>query len=314
VQRDLPLDTRDDSPSLGFCVIARWVVIVLFWTVPLVSHAACSLKPYDAGFPFSDAALEARDAFFASLCDESFAELVVDPDPRLKERFRSPSHDGPLENPEYPAKARRWNLKGKTVVAYVIETDGSVEHVIVIQSSGYQLLDDAAVDSQRRTHFYTPGALDGIPVRVLATRELLFVEPGHAVRVSATLTDGFITTVGAHLIDLCNRADFDTLYDELDEQGQRDTSRLDLKRQFRLYNGLYGLITAARFEGVLRETTSGGFKVYELAYALDLERPGAENVLLTVTVAEHPFGPTVRSFRIDRRMTIRRRRPASATR
>jgi TonB family protein len=313
VQRDLPLDTRDDSRSLWFCVIARLVIIVLFWTVPLVSHAACSLKPNDVGFPFSDAALEARDAFFASLCDESFAELVVDPDPRLKERFRPASHDGPLENPGYPAKARQWNLKGKTVVAYVIETDGSVEHVIVIQSSGYQLLDDTAVDSQRRAHFYSPGALDGIPVRVLATRELLFAEPGHTVRVSATLTDGFIATVGAHLIDLCNRADFDTLYDELDEQGQRDTSRIDLKRQLRLYNGLYGLITAARFEGVLREATAAGSKIYELAYALDLERPGAENVLLTVTVAEHPIVPRVRSFRIDRRITIRRRRPASAT-
>jgi TonB family protein len=314
VQRDLPLETRDASRSLGLSVTARWVIVALFCAVPVAGRAACSLKPYDIGFPFSEAALKARDAFYASLCDESFAELVLDPDPRLKERFRSASHDGPLENPEYPAKARRWNLKGKTVVAYVIETDGSVEHVIVIQSSGYQLLDDAAVDSQRRAHFYTPGALDGIPVRVVATRELLFVEPGHAVRVSATLTDGFIATVGAHLIDLCNRADFDTLYDELDEPGQRDTSRKDLKQQLRLYNGLYGLITTTRFEGVLRETTVDGSKVYELAYALDLERPGAENVLLTVTVAEHPFGPRMRSFRIDRRMTIRRRRPASATR
>jgi hypothetical protein len=197
------------SPLLGLCVIARWVIIVLFWAAPLVGHAACSLKPYDIGFPFSDAALEARDAFFASLCDESFAELVVDPDPRLKERFRSPSLDGPLENPGYPTKARRLNLRGPTVVAYVIETDGSVDHVIVIQSSGYRVLDDA--------------------------------------------------------------------------------------------------------EGVLRETTAGGSKVHELAYALDLDRPGAENVLLAVAVAEHPEGPRVRSFRIDRGMTFRRRRPAGAT-
>jgi TonB family protein len=271
------------------------------------------LKPYDTGFPFSDAALEARDAFLASLCDESFAELVVEPDPRLKERFRSPSHDGPWENPEYPTKARRWNLRGPTVVAYVIETDGSVDHVIVIQSSGYRVLDDAAVDTQRRAHFSTPGALDGLPVRVLATRRLLFVEPGHAVRVPAALTDGFIATLGAHLIDLCNRGDFDTLYDELDESGQRGTSRMDLKKQLRLYNGLYGLITAARYEGVLRETTAGGSKGYELAYALDLDRPGAENVLLAVAVTVHPEGTRVRSFRIDRGMTFRRRRPDGAT-
>ena len=313
MQRDLPLNTRDASRSPGFWVSTRWVVVVFFWGVPLVGHAACSLKPYDTGFPFSDAALEARDAFYASLCDESFAELVVDPDPRLKERFRPPSHDGPLETPEYPAKARRWNLKGKTVVAYVIETDGSVDHVIVIQSSGYRLLDDAAVDTQRRVHFHTPGAVDGIPVRVLVAREFLFVVPGQAIRVSAGLTDGFIATLGSHLIDLCNRADFDALYDELDEPGQRGTSRMDLKQQLRLYNGLYGLIVAARFEGILRETTADGIKVYELAYALDLDRPGAENVLLAVAVAENGPGMRVRGFSIDRRMTILRRRHASET-
>lgn len=298
------MDTRDASRWLEVGVTARAVIIVIFWAVPLVGHAACSLKPYDIGFPFPDAALEARDAFYASLCDESFTELVMDSDPRLKGRFRSAAHDGPLENPVYPAEARQWNLKGKTVVAYVIETDGSVDHIIVIQSSGYRVLDDAAVDSQRRAHFYTPGALDGIPVRVLATRELLFVESGHAVRVSAALTDAFIATLGAHLIDLCNRDDYDALYDEFDEQGQRGTSRMDLKKQLRLYNGLYGLITAARFEGVLRETTAGGSRVYELAYALDLDRPGAENVLLVVTVAEE-HGLRVRRLSIDRRITIR---------
>jgi hypothetical protein len=100
VQRDLPLDTRDASRSLGFCAFARWVIIFLFWAIPLAGHAACSLKPYDIGFPFSDAALEARDAFFASLCDESFAELVVDPDPRL--RYQRAIHSiSPLSDTSY---------------------------------------------------------------------------------------------------------------------------------------------------------------------------------------------------------------------
>jgi TonB family protein len=295
----------------AFHVTVRWAIVLLLSAVTFVGHAACTLKPYDVGFPFSDAALEARDAFFASLCDESFAELVVDPDPRLKERFRSPSHDGPLENPEYPATARRWNLGGTTVVAYVVEADGSVDHVIVIQSSGYRMLDDAAVDTQRRVHFYAPGALDGIPVRVLSTRKLSFKVPGPRVHLSAAFTDDFIAKLGAHMIDLFNRGDADSLFDEFDESGQRSTSYMDLKQQLRLYGGLYGLIAAARFEGVLRDTTEAGIKLHELAYALDLDRPGAENVLLAVTVAEHPEGPRVRSFRIDRRMTIRRRRPAS---
>jgi TonB family protein len=309
----LPLDIRDASRSLGFRVTDRWVIIALFWAVPLVGHAACSLKPYDIGFPFSDAALGARDAFFASLCDESFAELVVDPDPRLKERFRSPSHDGPLEDPEYPANARRWNLGGTAIVAYVVETDGSVDHVIVIQSSGYRMLDDAALDTQRRIHFYAPGALDGIPVRVLRTRQFAFKKPGPRVQLSAAFTDDFIARLGVHLIDLCNRGDADSLFDELDEAGKRRTPPMDIKQQLRLYNGLYGLIAASRFEGVLRDTTEAGIKLHEFAYALDLDRRGAENVLLAVTVAEHPEGPRLRSFRIDRGMTFLRRRPASAT-
>jgi TonB family protein len=311
VQRDLPLDIRDASRSLGFRATAGWVVIGLSWAVPLVGHAACSLKPYDIGFPFSDAALGARDVFFASLCDESFAELVVDPDPRLKERFRSPSHDGPLENPEYPALARRWNLGGSVIVAYVIETDGSVDHVIVIQSSGYRVLDDAAIDTQRRIHFYAPGALDGIPVRVLRARQFAFKKPGPRVQLSAAFTDDFIAKIGVHLIDLCNRGDADGLFDELDEAGKRRTPRADIEKQLRVYNGLYGLIAASRFEGVLRDTTEAGTKLHEFAYALDLDRSGAENILLSVTVAEHPEGPRLRSFRIDRGMTFRRHRPAS---
>jgi TonB family protein len=274
--------------------------------VPCVGHAACSLKPYDSGISLSRTVLDARDAFFASLCDESFAELVVYSDPRLKERFRPPSHERPFEQLAYPAEARRLGLEGKTVIAYVIETDGSVEHAIVIQSSGHRALDEAAVASDRRLRYDAPGTLDGIPVRVLATHELPFKLKGEGVRLSTAFTDDFIVGLGIHVIDLCNRGDFDALYDDLDEAGKRRTPRMDVKQQLRVYNGLYGQIATARYEGLLRETTEEGIKLYELAYALDLERPGAENVLLAVTVAQHGDGLQITSFWIDRRMTIRR--------
>jgi hypothetical protein len=57
-----------------------------------------------------------------------------------------------------------------------------------------------------------------------------------------------------HLIDLCNRGDAASLFDELDEAGKRRTPRMDIKQQLRLYNGLHGLIAASRYEGVLRDT------------------------------------------------------------
>lgn len=283
--------------------------MLLFCAVPFVGHAACSLKPNDSGIPPSRTVLDARDALFASLCDESFTELVVYPDPRLKARFRPPSHEGPFERLAYPEEARRLGLEGETVIAYVIETDGSVQHAVVIQSSGHRALDEAAVASDRRMRYdahRSPGTLDGIPVRVLATHGLPFKLKGEGARLSAAFTDDFIVGLGIHVIDMCNRVDFDALYDDLDEAGKRRTPRVDVKQQLRVYNGLYGQIATARYEGLLRVTTEDGTKLYELAYALDLERPGAENVLLAVTVAQHGDSLQMTGFWIDRKMTIRR--------
>jgi TonB family protein len=306
VQRDLLFELSKWVESLAASARIFLGGMMLSCAVPCVGHSACTLKPYDAGVPLSRTVLDARDAFFASLCDESFSELVVYPDPRLKERFRPPSHERPFEQLTYPEEARRLGLEGKTVIAYVIETDGSVEHAVVIQSSGHRALDRAAVAADKRLRYDAPGTLDGIPVRVLTTHELPFKLKIEGARLSTAFTDDFIVGLGIRLIDLCNRGDFDALYDDLDERGKRRTQRMDIEQQLRVYNGLYGEIATARYEGLLRETTEEGTKLYELAYALDLERPGAENVLLVVTVAQHGDGLQMTSFWIDRKMTIRR--------
>ena len=280
--------------------------MVLLCAVPLFGHAACSLKPSDSGSQLPTPVLETRDALFASLCDESFAELVVYPDPRLTERFQAPSREEPLPQLTYPAEARKWGWQGKTTVAYVVETDGSVGHVVVIQSSGHGSLDEAAAAYQSRLHYLLPGTLDGISVRVLATHELTFKSGGRGARLSAAFTDDFITRLGVRLVDLCNRSDFAAIYDDLDEAGRRRTPRDVLKQQLREYNGLYGQITAARYEGLLWEETVEGGGVYELGYALDLDRPGAENVLLAISVAQKSDDLRMTSFWIDRRMTVSR--------
>jgi periplasmic protein TonB len=48
-------------------------------------------------------------------------------------------------NINYPEKAREGNLQGSLVLTVAIRRDGSVEKIEIIQSSGEQLLDDAAV-------------------------------------------------------------------------------------------------------------------------------------------------------------------------
>ena len=147
--------------------IARHVrfllVLSLSCVAPRLGYAECLLKPLDEGFSFSDAALESRDSFFASLCDDALSVLVIYPDPRLEERLQRPSKERVLhEEQKYPYWARRLSFQGTPVTTYVVEADGSVTHAITIQSSGHQLLDEVAVEHFKNRHFDAPGTLDVI--------------------------------------------------------------------------------------------------------------------------------------------------------
>jgi len=305
--KDLPMDSPRCFASIALHVRIPLLGILLSCAAPRVAHAGCTLKPDHSDFKFSAAALEARDSFFASVCDESFAELVMFPDPRLKERLSPPSQRRSLSAESgYPDPAHRLGLEGSPVVAYVVEADGAVKHVIVIQSGGHQALDQAAVEYPKQFRFGVPGTLDGLPVRVLSTFQIVFKIIGPGPRLPAAFTDDVIVGLGNRMVDFCNRGDFEALYGELDETAKHKLSRTDIKQQLRVYNGLYGEIILARYEGLLSAETKDGVQVYKLAYALDLERPGDENVLLDVTVADRAEGPRVMSFLMDRKMVIHR--------
>ena len=66
------------------------------------------------------------------------------------------------------------NVPGSVLVSYVIETDGSVQHVTVLESSGYKQLDEAAVEIWSHSKYGVPGKLDGQPVRVLSYSKVPF--------------------------------------------------------------------------------------------------------------------------------------------
>jgi periplasmic protein TonB len=57
--------------------------------------------------------------------------------------------------------------KGKVVVAVVVERDGSIQQTAVIESSGYTLLDDAAMVWIKKTYYESPAKLDGQPIRIM---------------------------------------------------------------------------------------------------------------------------------------------------
>ncbi len=65
--------------------------------------------------------------------------------------------------PAYPPEAERRREEGTVALALHIGADGFVDRVDMVQSSGYPLLDQAAVSRLRTWHF-TPAVQGGVPV------------------------------------------------------------------------------------------------------------------------------------------------------
>jgi TonB family protein len=61
---------------------------------------------------------------------------------------------------DYPWLARLFGEEGTTGLVFDVHSDGTVDNVTVGQSSGYERLDDAAVDCVKRWH-YRPAIKDG---------------------------------------------------------------------------------------------------------------------------------------------------------
>jgi protein TonB len=74
--------------------------------------------------------------------------------------------------PEYPAAARRRGLEGETVVLMEIASDGTVSNATVAESSGWSMLDDAAIAAAKQWT-YKPATRGGRPVA--STQRVRFV-------------------------------------------------------------------------------------------------------------------------------------------
>ncbi len=66
--------------------------------------------------------------------------------------------------PVYPVEARRRAQQGTVLLRVQVGIDGSVERVEIAQSSGFDMLDDSAVETVRRRWRFVPARRDGIAV------------------------------------------------------------------------------------------------------------------------------------------------------
>jgi protein TonB len=76
--------------------------------------------------------------------------------------------------PAYPPLSRRLGEEGKTVLQVELGATGSVDHVIVKESSGFPRLDAAALATVKRWHC-NPATREGKAVRAVAIQPFKFV-------------------------------------------------------------------------------------------------------------------------------------------
>ncbi len=83
--------------------------------------------------------------------------------------------------PNYPFAARKNNWEGVTVLKVLIQANGRIGAVTVLESSGYQLLDKSAVKAVKKWR-YQPAFKDGTAIVCQAQVRIKFVlEDEHAV-------------------------------------------------------------------------------------------------------------------------------------
>ncbi len=67
------------------------------------------------------------------------------------------------QQPEYPAASRRLGEQGTSVIEVLVGVDGRVLDAKLLQSSGYDRLDQAALAGVRANYHFVPGTVDGKP-------------------------------------------------------------------------------------------------------------------------------------------------------
>jgi protein TonB len=60
----------------------------------------------------------------------------------------------------YPPRARRFGWAGKVLVAFTLLADGSIRDLRILERSGFEALDEAAVDAVRRAAPFRPPEVD----------------------------------------------------------------------------------------------------------------------------------------------------------
>ncbi len=96
------------------------------------------------------------------------------PTPDVEPRFDPHGRYNAFPESEYPSQSRRLGEEGQVLIAILVEADNSVADVKVVKSSGFERLDQAAVDWYRRRGRFLAATKDGKPMAAWKTLAVTF--------------------------------------------------------------------------------------------------------------------------------------------
>ena len=67
------------------------------------------------------------------------------------------------QEPEYPPMSRRLGEQGSLILEVLVDTKGRVVDEKLVESSGHERLDQAALAGIKTNYHFTPGTVDGVP-------------------------------------------------------------------------------------------------------------------------------------------------------
>jgi protein TonB len=76
--------------------------------------------------------------------------------------------------PDYPSLSRRLGEQGSAVIQILVDVDGRVIDAKLLQSSGHDRLDQAALAGVRHSYRFLPGTVDGKPVQMWYTFKFIW--------------------------------------------------------------------------------------------------------------------------------------------
>jgi len=78
-----------------------------------------------------------------------------------------------IPRPQYPDSARNEGAQGIVKIKALVDVDGSIMAVFIVQSSGHEMLDQAALEAVKKAEF-APARSNDKPVRVWVTVPINF--------------------------------------------------------------------------------------------------------------------------------------------